>query len=58
MDGKFPDAVNDNVPHMLLIFTIARVAISIVAVLLTFPGNDLTNEKELQDAVSQSRSGS
>ena len=51
-DGKFPPEVNDRVTRMLLIFTAARVALSIVAVVLTFPGKDFTNDKEVQDIAS------
>ena len=52
-DGKFPDSVNERVPHMLVIWTVCRVCIAIASIILIFPGNDLTNSKELQDAISR-----
>ena len=45
VDGKFPDSVNDKVPHMLTVLTVSCICIVIVALLLIFPGKDTTNVK-------------
>lgn len=47
VNGRFPDDVNARVPHMLVVFTVCRLCIAIVSIILIFPGNDLTNSKEV-----------
>ena len=53
VNGVFPDSVNERVPHMLLVFTLCRLGIAICAIALIFPGNDLTNSKEIKDAIDE-----
>lgn len=53
VDGKFSKEVSDRVPHMLFVFTVSRLCIAIVSILLIFPGKDLTSSQEVQDAISR-----
>lgn len=52
VDGKFPDSVNELVPHMQLVLAVSNIALAIVAIVFIFPGYDPSGVKEVQLTLS------
>ena len=52
VNGKFPEEVNERVPRMMLVMIGSNICIVAVALLLIFPGRDLTSQKEVNQAIS------
>ena len=51
--GKFPLAVNDAVPKMLMILTASFAMTAILSILLVFPGKDHTQIDEAAKIVAE-----